>query len=499
MPTSPNISVTLPNDGDSGWGDVLNTAINGIVTGVNAISIPTTGADVGATSAVASTQTNSFAAVPNYHYPIDASGSAINIGLPTGALQGSRISAEREDSTANVITFTGNIRGTAGASVTMTSGQFEALNFVADAAGSWWPYAGHKTKTYFDATYAKTGVITGGSVGSATQVPIITYNSSGQITAVSTATVSGGGGASDATTTTTGLVKLAGDLGGSGTTAALPVLKSVGTAGTYGSASLVPIITTDAQGRVSGVTTAAPSDSTRLAKTSNLSDLSNVTTAVSNLGLGNVNNTSDANKPVSTAQAAADSLMAFYVTPRLGWVASPPGFISASAGTPVTGALTFYPFYVGNTGWTADAFYTDVTTAQSGGTTSFQLALYKDDGTGWPDGTQQVIAPTTVTLTGTGNIASTIGAGPVVLTAGRYWVFSLYQVTSAPTTSFACNCLSNVIWTLPTSTGNLVGSAQRGYQIASQTTFPSAAISSSSVTSINSGTTTPVTGLRRSA
>jgi hypothetical protein len=41
-------------------------------------------------------------------------------------------------------------------------------------------------------------------------------------------------------------------------------LKNTGTAGTYGSASLVPIVTTDAQGRVTGVTTAAPLDATKL-------------------------------------------------------------------------------------------------------------------------------------------------------------------------------------------------------------------------------------------
>lgn len=497
MPTSPNISVTLPNDGDSGWGDVLNTAINGIVTGVNLISIPTTGADVGATSAVAPTTSNSFAAVPNYHYPIDASSGAITIGLPTGALQGSRISAEREDSTTNVITFSGNIRGVAGATVTMTSGQFESMNFVADASGSWWPYASHKTRTFLDATYAHTGVITGGSVGSATQVPVITYNSSGQITGVTTATVSGGGGASDATTSTTGLVKLAGDLGGSGTTAAAPVLKSVGTAGTYGSASLVPIITTDAQGRVSGVTTAAPSDSTRLSKASNLSDLASASTAVTNLGLGNVNNTSDANKPVSTAQAANDALFAFHVTPRLGYVAVPPGFISSANAAMSSGILIWYPFYVGGSSWTTDAFYTNVTTAQSGGTTSYQVALYKDDGTGWPDGTQQVIAPTSVTLTATGNIASTIST-PYVLSPGRYWVFCLYQVTSAPTTSAVVACLSNTVWSLPVNTGTLIGSVHRGYQLGSQTSFPSAAITTTGVTPITT-TISPVVGMRRSA
>ena len=501
MPINPNISVTLPNDGDSGWGDTLNTAINAIVTGVNDISIPSTSADLGAGVSVAAVQTSSFTAAPNYYYPVNAAGGAITVSLPTSASPGSVVTVEREDTTTNTLTVSGQIRNGTTSSMGLTTGQYEALTMVSDSSGYWWPSSGHKTKTWLDSAYAKTKVApgsTGGSVGSGSQVPVITYNSDGQITAVTTAAVTGSGGAANATTSAPGLVQLAGDLGGPSTSATAPQLKNTGTAGTYGSATSVPTITTDAQGRVTAVSTNAPLDSTKLAKANNLSDLGSTASALTNLGLNNVNNTSDASKPVSAATTAAIALNTFSVTPAIGNIALPPGFISSANQSLTSGSLYMYPFYLGSNGYTVDAMYININTAQSGGTVSFQAALYGDDGTGWINGANQVIAPQSFTLTATGNVSSATLGTPVALTPGRYWMVTLYTNTSTPTTVPVFACLNNTIWSLPIRTSTTLGSVVRGFS-QSTSTFPTATVSRTG-TFVESGVSNiPLVGLHRSA
>lgn len=95
-------------------------------------------------------------------------------------------------------------------------------------------------------------------------------------------------------------------------------------------------LATDASGNI----IASPGGAGDMLKSENLSGLANNATARSNIGLGNVDNTSDNDKPVSTAQATAIGLKANTASPTFtGTVILPAGQVvngvtlSTGAGT----------------------------------------------------------------------------------------------------------------------------------------------------------------------
>lgn len=88
--------------------------------------------------------------------PVDASGGPLTMTLPTGQATGTALAVFKADSTANVVSVTGNIRSAPGATNTL-SYQFEAILYVTDAAGSWIPYPSFKPKSMLDALYG-TGI-----------------------------------------------------------------------------------------------------------------------------------------------------------------------------------------------------------------------------------------------------------------------------------------------------------------------------------------------------
>lgn len=86
--------------------------------------------------------------------PVDATSGNSSQALPTGASQGTQIAVQRADATSNTLSLTGSIRGVGSSTIALNLGQFETLLLVADAAGSWWPLASHKTLSSLDARYA---------------------------------------------------------------------------------------------------------------------------------------------------------------------------------------------------------------------------------------------------------------------------------------------------------------------------------------------------------
>lgn len=195
------MAARLPQPGsDKGqWGDILNTFLLAAHTNsgalksnivatqqlqdaavseaklaaavVTKLNASTTGEPVGLSSSTMTTLSNTYANRVAIAAPIAASGAlvtskvnqvnassaTVTMSLPTGQREGSTVSIEKVDASTHPVVISGSIRG-ANTTINLT-GLSESIVLVADSAGSWHPFASHRTKAQLDAIARKQSII----------------------------------------------------------------------------------------------------------------------------------------------------------------------------------------------------------------------------------------------------------------------------------------------------------------------------------------------------
>ncbi len=222
-------------------------------------------------------------------------------------------------------------------------------------------------------------------------------------------------------------------------------------------------------------------NSAQLVAASNLSDLASASTARTNLGLGNVDNTSDANKPVSTAQQTAlDGKW-----PTQPW---PSGYYLFTAGAHLvttnaslgTGTLRVLPWMVTKT-ISITRIGAEISTIGDVGS-KLRLGIYSDNGSCYPGSL----------LIDAGQIAgdsATIQELTVSqsLTAGLYWVGGVVQsvTTTQPTVRVPSNWFPPITLpmqtTIPTANTTTIGYSMTGVTGALPGTFSATPATAGSV------------------
>ena len=203
-------------------------------------------------------------------------------------------------------------------------------------------------------------------------------------------------------------------------------------------------------------------------------------------GTNGTNGSAGATGPVGPAGAVGP----------VSWFLKGEGTLTAGANAMVAGRQSMHPIVV-PAQITIDALAISVTTAAVGGAYTMYLGIYPDTlNSGYPD-TTQLLASTTVTLGPTGNVLGML-ATPLVLPPGRYWVASLYVVTTAPTTAPQVSTITNSTfpYTVPITTA--LSNSLRGYCRPGRTTLATDATTTANIV-ISGSNDVPCVYPRRSA
>jgi len=315
------------------------------------------------------------------------------------------------------------------------------------------------------------------------------YNGTSYVTLIPAITVNGQYLASSASgpvwVTPSGSATPTGSAGGDLTgTYPNPTLAATGTAGTYGSATATPVITTDSKGRVTGVSTAAPLDATKI-------PLSTVTTAgdtiygtgsstVTRLGIGSSGTVLTSNGSIPTWSNVS-------AVPTTSGITN--GYVLTNAsGTPTWQSPGSTALATVNlTGQTSAKTATTVYTPPSAGLV--QITYYAKITT----------AATTRSTLGPFNIISTDPDGNTITTVGN--ITSQNSTTNgfiSGTILVYAGATTNVQYSLGYSSSGATPMAYNLHVVVSNTTAPA---NTGSVNSFNgrTGTVTPSSGDYNSA
>ena len=217
-----------------------------------------------------------------------------------------------------------------------------------------------------------------GTYGSSSEVPTITVDVKGRVTAVTSATISN---------TPSGTA--GGDLAGTYPNPNLATL-SPSPAGTYGSSSVVPSITVDAKGRVTAVST---------------------------------------NSLASSSQYPLVTNHRYYPSGRY---FTTPGSFASTAVYQATGVVSYIPFYVSTTTtFTKLAVYVNTATA----TATARIGIYNNDAATDSPSTL-IVASGSLDVGGVGagtQVTATISQS---LTPGLYWLAAVQQTAKSVLTNF---------------------------------------------------------------
>lgn len=182
------------------------------------------------------------------------------------------------------------------------------------------------------------------------------------------------------------------------------------------------------------------------------------------------------------------------ITPISGAIQHPMNYSTGATGAPGNGNLFIEPFDIGPNSMTIQSIGVFCVVAYVAGSavSTYNLALWPDDGTGGQPAWSSLLVQGTISPTAAN--ANTFLTTSQTLTPGRWWAGFLYlQNGTAPTTPATFTCMQNPSPAVWITTASSIGTPARALRALSQTSIPTTA-PTLSVTGSNDA---PVIGLRR--